>query len=91
MPFNKPVQASSGTRTNSTKNAEYERLAIESFHRLLQDECLARYEFRRTEKPTRLLLRYIRYYNERRIHSSILDLSPYEFYKQLISIKAIRV
>ncbi|MFN1238475.1 IS3 family transposase [Paenibacillus larvae] len=36
-------------------------------------------------------MRYIRYYNERRIHSSILDLSPYEFYKQLISIKAIRV
>ncbi|AQZ49219.1 hypothetical protein B5S25_19245 [Paenibacillus larvae subsp. pulvifaciens] len=32
----------------------------------------------------------MRYYNERRIHSSIHDLSPYEFYdknqKQLISI-----
>ncbi|MCY9511838.1 IS3 family transposase, partial [Paenibacillus larvae] len=64
---------------------------IESFHRLLQDECLARYEFQTYGEAYQAVTEYIRYYNERRIHSSIRDLSPYEFYKQLISIKAIRV
>ncbi|MEJ9209717.1 DDE-type integrase/transposase/recombinase, partial [Paenibacillus larvae] len=56
---------------------------------------LARYEFQTYGEAYQAVTEYIRYYNERRIHSSIHDLSPYEFYdknqKQLISIKAIRV
>lgn len=68
---------------------------IESFHRLLQDECLSRYEFETYGEAYQAVTEYIRYYNERRIHSSIRDLSPYEFYeknkKQLILIKAVRL
>ncbi|WP_412679179.1 IS3 family transposase [Brevibacillus porteri] len=41
------------------------------------------------------MAKYIRFYNERRIHSSIRDLSPLEFYeknkKQPMSIKAVRL
>lgn len=68
---------------------------IESFHRLLQDECLARYEFQTYGEAYEEVAKYIRFYNERRIHSSIRDLSPLEFYeknkKQPMSIKAVRL
>ncbi|RNB70541.1 transposase [Brevibacillus centrosporus] len=68
---------------------------IESFHRLPQDECLSRYEFQTYGEAYQAVTEYVRYYNERRIHSSIRDLSPYAFYeknkKQLISIKAVRL
>ncbi|HDX9589491.1 TPA: IS3 family transposase [Bacillus pseudomycoides] len=39
--------------------------------------------------------RYIEFYNNRRIHSSILDLSPNEFYRrtqiEVLKIKGVRV
>ncbi|MFD0618611.1 integrase core domain-containing protein [Paenibacillus sp. GCM10027629] len=49
---------------------------IESFHRLLQDECLSRYDFQNYSEANDVFTSNIDYYNERRIHSSIGDRSP---------------
>ncbi|MBP1155396.1 putative transposase [Paenibacillus sp. PvR098] len=68
---------------------------IESFHRLLQDECLARQDFASYSEAYEAVTEFIRFYNERRIHSSIRDLSPADFYEknkiQPIPIKEVRV
>ncbi|NNU99458.1 IS3 family transposase [Geobacillus sp. DSP4a] len=51
--------------------------------------------FDRYEEAYQALVEYMRFYNERRIHSSILDLPPHEFYKkaqtEALIIKEIRV
>ncbi|MET3292534.1 UNVERIFIED_CONTAM: transposase InsO family protein [Brevibacillus sp. OAP136] len=64
---------------------------IESFHRLLQDP----YEFQTYGEAYEVVTDYIRYYNERRIHSSIRDLAHTSFTKknknQLIPITTVRV
>lgn len=68
---------------------------IESFHRLLQDECLGRYDFESYAEAYDIITSYMTFYNERRIHSSIGDRSPAEFYRlnktETIKIKEIRV
>lgn len=68
---------------------------IESFHRLLEDDCLSRHEFETYKEAYEVVTEYIKFYNERRIHSSIRDLAPAEFYRQNqvspIPIKAVRV
>ena len=63
---------------------------IESFHRLLQDECLSRYDFQNYSEAYSVVTSYIDYYNERRIHSSIGDRSPSEFYN-LIKHEKLRI
>ncbi|AQR78194.1 IS3 family transposase [Paenibacillus larvae] len=54
---------------------------------------MARHEFKTYGETYRAVGGYIRSYNEQRIHSSICDLSPYEFYDknqiQSISIKTV--
>jgi putative transposase len=55
---------------------------IESFHRILKDECLSRFQFETYEDAYREVSKFMKFYNERRLHSSILDLSPQEFYKK---------
>jgi putative transposase len=68
---------------------------IEAFHRLLQDECLSRYDFQTYGEAYQAVVEYTRFYNERRIHSSLRDLSPHEFYlqsqKQHTPIQVVRV
>jgi putative transposase len=68
---------------------------IESFHRLVQDECLARHDFASYSEAYEAVTEFITFYNERRIHSSIRDLSPADFYEknkiQPIPIKEVRV
>lgn len=56
---------------------------IESFHRLLEHECLRRFIFTSYEDAYREVARYMDFYNNRRIHSSILDLPPSEFYHRI--------
>ena len=53
---------------------------IESFHRILEDDCLSRYEFDSYEEAYSVVTEFIRFYNEQRIHSSIGYLTPSEFY-----------
>lgn len=52
---------------------------IESFHAVLEDECLRRYEFVTYAEAHEAVGDYIRFYNERRIHGSLYDLSPVQF------------
>jgi putative transposase len=54
---------------------------IESFHSVLEDECLSRYEFESFAEVHRTVLEYIRFYNERRMHGSLYDLSPKQFHE----------
>ncbi|MDQ0221460.1 putative transposase [Peribacillus cavernae] len=68
---------------------------IESFHRIFEDDCLSRWQFETYAEAYEAVTEFMVFYNERRIHSSILDLSPKEFYeKQMrenIKIKEIRL
>jgi putative transposase len=66
---------------------------IESFHRVFEDDCLSRWQFETYGEAYREVNEFMVYYNERRIHSSLLDLSPKEFYEKQESlvIKEVRV
>ncbi|SFF45034.1 putative transposase [Paenibacillus algorifonticola] len=68
---------------------------IESFHRILQDDCLSRYDFMTYGEAYEAVTHFMIFYNERRIHSSIKDLAPADFYKQNliqpIPIKSVRL
>ncbi len=68
---------------------------IESFHRIFEDDCLSRWQFETYAEAYKVVTEFMEFYNERRMHSSILDLSPMEFYekhkKQNVEIKEIRV
>ena len=68
---------------------------IESFHRIFEDDCLSRYQFETYAKAYEAFTEFMVFYNERRMHTSILDLSPKEFYeKQMrdnLKIKEIRL
>jgi putative transposase len=52
---------------------------IESFHAVLEDECLRRNEFGSYAEAHEAVSNFIRFYNERRIHGSLYDLSPVQF------------
>jgi putative transposase len=54
---------------------------IESFHRILEDECLGRWEFERYEEAYEAVLEFMERYNHRRIHRSIFNMSPVEFHR----------
>ncbi|MDM5186288.1 IS3 family transposase [Bacillus sp. DX4.1] len=68
---------------------------IESFHRLLEYECLRRFVFGSYAEAYGEVAKYMDFYNNRRIHSSILDLSPNDFYqriqKEKLKINEVRV
>lgn len=53
---------------------------IESFHRILEDECLGRWEFESYEEAYEAVLDFMERYNHRRIHRSIFNMSPVEFH-----------
>jgi putative transposase len=55
---------------------------IESFHRILEEECLSRYEFESYEQAYKAVVEFMEYYNNRRLHSSLHYLPPAEFSKQ---------
>lgn len=68
---------------------------IESFHRIFEDDCLSRWQFETYAEAYEAVTAFMVFYNERRMHSSILDLSPKEFYEKHIKghlqIRAIRL
>ncbi|MGG5254455.1 IS3 family transposase [Neobacillus sp. SM06] len=66
---------------------------IESFHRIFEDDCLSRWQFETYAQAYEVVTEFMVFYNERRMHSSILDLSPKEFYENQGSlvIKEVRV
>lgn len=75
-------------------NVEHERIPcktpnknahIESFHRILEDECLGRWEFESYEEAYEAVLDFMERYNNRRIHRSIFNMSPVEFHKATLN------
>jgi putative transposase len=57
---------------------------IESFHAILERECLSRYEFNTYQEAYQVITEFIQFYNKRRIHGSIKNLSP-EVYSQQVT------
>lgn len=55
---------------------------IESFHNLLQNECLKYFSFTSFKEAYKEVVKYIDYYNNIRIHSAIGYVTPMEFYKE---------
>lgn len=55
---------------------------IESYHRLLEDECLSTHEFTSYAEAYEAVANYVQLYNTRRLHSSLHYLSPMEFHRQ---------
>lgn len=53
---------------------------IESFHRILEDDCLNKYEFQKYAEAYEIVNEFMEFYNNRRIHSSLRFMSPNEFY-----------
>ena len=62
---------------------------IESFHSILEDDCLSRYEFQTYAEAYEKVSDYLKFYNKVRIHGSILDMAPEAFYleNQIKSMK----
>ena len=57
---------------------------VESFHRLLEDECLSRYKFKTYAEAYEAVSEYMKSYNKVRIHSSLGYISPLEFYQKTL-------
>ncbi|WP_242952027.1 IS3 family transposase [Clostridium felsineum] len=53
---------------------------VESFHRILEDECLKINEFQTYAETYELVNEFMEFYNNRRLHSSLKFMSPNEFY-----------
>lgn len=53
---------------------------IESFHRIFEDECIGVYEFETYVDAYKEVVDFMERYNKRRIHSSIFDMTPDEYY-----------
>jgi len=60
---------------------------IESFHSILERECYQRHCFETYEEAFTEVDRFIRYYNQVRIHGSLQDWSPYEYLQMILSEK----
>lgn len=56
---------------------------IESFHAILERDCLSRHELASYQDAYQIVTEYIDFYNKRRLHGSLYDLSPSEFIDQL--------
>ncbi len=68
---------------------------IESFHSILEDDCLSKYEFQSYADAYEKVSGYIKFYNKVRIHGSILDMAQEAFYQEnrnkYMKIKEIRL
>lgn len=53
---------------------------IESFHRILEDECFKINEFQTYAEAYKIVNDFMNFYNERRLHSSLRYMPPREFY-----------
>lgn len=58
---------------------------IESFHRILEEECLSRYDFDSFAQAYKVVSEFMLSYNKVRIHSSIGYVAPEKYYKNAIA------
>ncbi|WP_415803551.1 IS3 family transposase [Marinicrinis lubricantis] len=56
---------------------------IESFHSVLESECLQRHEFATYQEAYAVVTKYIEFYNKRRMHGSLKDLAPEQYRKAI--------
>lgn len=56
---------------------------IESYHSVIERDCYQRNCFETYEQAFETVDRFIRFYNERRMHGSLKDLAPVEYLKKL--------
>lgn len=79
-----------------TDQVEHERIPpktpnmnafIESFHSVLERECYRRNEFRTFDEAFQEVDRYIDFYNGERLHGSLKDLSPQEYFQRFFEGK----
>lgn len=75
-----------------SNNVEHERIPpktpnknahIESFHAIIERERLSKYEFADYQEAYQVVSDFIDFYNKRRMHGSLNDLSPLEFSQQV--------
>jgi len=62
---------------------------MESFHSLLEAECLQRYEFGTYQESYEVVTNYICFYNERRMHGSLFDLAP-KLFRQAVAMQQVK-
>ena len=60
--------------------APNENAHVESFHRILEDECLKINEFKSYAEAYEIVNEFMEFYNNRRMHSRLTFMSPNEFY-----------
>ncbi|WP_407845459.1 transposase [Clostridium tetani] len=65
---------------------------VESFHRILEDECFKSNEFQSYTEVYEIVNDFVNFYNNRRLHSILRYMTPNEFYhlyfgEQLTTIK----
>ena len=58
---------------------------IESYHRILKDECLKRHDFRSFAHAYEVVSDFIKFYNNIRLHSSTKFLPPKEYFRKISS------
>jgi putative transposase len=76
--------ASNGIVHERTPNKTPNKNAyVESYHSTLERECFKRNIFMSFEEAFAEVDRFVSFYNERRIHSSLYDYSPVEFLEKL--------
>jgi putative transposase len=57
---------------------------IESFHSILESDCLSRHEFQSYAEAYKYVSKFMEYYNHRRRHGSLNNKAPMEFYSSNI-------
>jgi len=63
---------------------------IESFHRILEDECLSKHEFKSFAEAYKIVSEFMKSYNEVRIHSAINYLPPNKYYIKVLDNTAFK-
>ncbi|MGE7270171.1 IS3 family transposase [Brevibacillus panacihumi] len=63
---------------------------MESYHSVLEKECLQRNEYENYQEAYENVTIYLLLYNQHRIHGSLYDLSPVEFFGKAFSLQRVK-
>lgn len=58
---------------------------IESFHSILESDCLSKHEFISYQEAYKTVCEYIDFYVNRRLHGSLRDIPPIEFHNMVVN------
>lgn len=73
------------THTRIPVNTPNLNAHIESFHSILESDCLTRHEFESYAEAYKYVSEFMDYYNHRRRHGSLGNKAPYRFYMSTIA------